>query len=114
MFVLVIVYIVLCLGVGYLGIDRKMGFWGYFFFALFFSPILALLMVLVSDRRAKPPDPPSPAQVSELILSNALLRDDLKEALEANRRLLERMERERAAGPIIVEKPNVVVERPPQ
>lgn len=107
MFILLIIYVILCIGVGYLGIDRKMGFWGYFFFALFFSPILALLMVLVSDRKAKPPDPPSPAQVNDLILSNALLRDDLKEALEANRRLLERIERERAAERV-VERPTRV------
>lgn len=51
MTLLFILYFLICLGVGYLGIDRRMGFWGYFFFSLAFSPIIGLLLVLVSDQR---------------------------------------------------------------
>ena len=93
MLYLFIIYFVLCLGVGYLGAGRKMGFWGYFFFALFFSPIIALLLVLVSDKKAKPPPAPTAEQVIQLIDSNEQLRADLKNALAENRRLIDRIDR---------------------
>jgi hypothetical protein len=91
--ILFLIYFVLCLGIGYLGAGRKMGFWGYFFFALLFSPILALLLVLVSDKRPVPPDPPTSDKVAELIASNTLLRADVTRVLEENKRLLERLDK---------------------
>lgn len=37
--------------VGLLGMNRKMGFWGYFFGSLLLTPLIGLLLVLVSDKR---------------------------------------------------------------
>lgn len=37
--------------IGFLGQHRKMGFWGYFFASLLLSPLLGLLLVILSDRR---------------------------------------------------------------
>ncbi len=44
--------ICLCLSffVGYLGRNRKMGFWGYFFASLFLTPFIGILLVIVSDK----------------------------------------------------------------
>lgn len=36
--------------VGYYGRDRKMGFWGYFFASLLLTPVLGLLLVIVSEK----------------------------------------------------------------
>ncbi|HEU4594571.1 MAG TPA: hypothetical protein VFS10_05325 [Pyrinomonadaceae bacterium] len=93
MLILFLIYFALCLGIGYLGVGRKMGFWGYFFFALFFSPILALLLVLVSDKRPEAPSPASSDKVAELIASNTLLRADVTRVLEENKRLLDRLDK---------------------
>jgi hypothetical protein len=37
--------------VGWMGRNRKFGFWGYFFSSLLFTPIIGLLLVFASDRR---------------------------------------------------------------
>ncbi len=34
---------------GYLGKDRKFGFWGYFFASLLLTPLVGLLLVISSD-----------------------------------------------------------------
>jgi hypothetical protein len=39
--------------VGWIGRDRKFGFWGYFFCSLALTPIVGLVIVLASDRRKK-------------------------------------------------------------
>jgi len=36
------------------GINRKMGFWGYFFSSLLLTPLIGVLLVLVSDPKPKP------------------------------------------------------------
>jgi len=37
-----------------LGINRKMGFWGYFFSSLLLSPLMGILLLLVSDSAKSP------------------------------------------------------------
>ncbi len=37
--------------VGLLGINRKWGFWAYFFASLLMTPLIGLLLVLASDKR---------------------------------------------------------------
>jgi hypothetical protein len=34
-----------------LGMNRKMGFWGYFFSSILLGPLVGILLVLVSDPR---------------------------------------------------------------
>jgi len=33
------------------GWNRKMGFWGYFFSSLIFSPLIGLMLVLISEKK---------------------------------------------------------------
>ncbi len=47
----IIIYFIASLIMGLLGMNRKMGFWGYFFGSLMLTPLIGLLLVLVSDRR---------------------------------------------------------------
>lgn len=47
-------YIAFSALIGYLGKDRKFGFWGYFASAFIFTPIIGLIIVLASDKRAIP------------------------------------------------------------
>jgi len=51
---LVVANIFLSLLIGLLGINRKLGFWGYFFGSLLFTPLIGLLLLLASDPRPKP------------------------------------------------------------
>jgi len=48
---LFVIYIVLCIGLGVLGMNRKFGFWGYLFGSLLLSPLIGLILVLASDVR---------------------------------------------------------------
>jgi hypothetical protein len=50
---LILFWVVGSLIVALLGINRKFGFWGYFFFSLIFTPILGILLVLASDPRKR-------------------------------------------------------------
>lgn len=45
---LVVLYLILCLGVGALGMNRKFGFWGYFFGSILLTPVIGALLVLAS------------------------------------------------------------------
>ena len=45
------IYFACCLLVALFGIRRRMGFWGYLFFSMIFSPILGLIVLLVSGRK---------------------------------------------------------------
>ena len=38
---------------GYLGRNKRMGFWGYFFAALFLTPFVGAILLLVSDNKKK-------------------------------------------------------------
>jgi hypothetical protein len=46
-----IYYIGICLIIGLLGINKKFGFWGYFFGAMLFSPLIGVILLLASDNR---------------------------------------------------------------
>lgn len=46
--------IVVSIVVGPLGRNRKFGFWGYFFASLLLTPILGLLLVIASGKKARP------------------------------------------------------------
>ncbi|HEX3728935.1 MAG TPA: hypothetical protein VHV47_03965 [Opitutaceae bacterium] len=48
----ILTYIALSLLVGYIGKDRKFGFWGYFACAFVLTPIIGLVVVLASDKKA--------------------------------------------------------------
>jgi hypothetical protein len=48
-FVIIILYLVLCLVVAFLGRKRKWGFWGYLWSSILFSPLLGLIFLLASD-----------------------------------------------------------------
>ncbi len=43
--------------VGYIGKNRKFGFWGYFFLSILFTPIVGLVTVFASDKRPAPAAP---------------------------------------------------------
>ncbi|OQX11467.1 MAG: hypothetical protein BWK80_44690 [Desulfobacteraceae bacterium IS3] len=45
-----ILYVIFSLFIGLSGYNRKMGFWGYFFSSLLFTPVIGLLLVLVSEK----------------------------------------------------------------
>lgn len=48
-----VIYLLLSALIGYLGKDRKFGFWGYFACAFILTPIIGLVIVLASDKKAK-------------------------------------------------------------
>lgn len=37
--------------IGYFGRNRKMGFWGYLFASILLTPVIGLLLVIVSDKK---------------------------------------------------------------
>jgi uncharacterized membrane protein YiaA len=47
----IIVSLVASLLIGLFGANRKLGFWGYFFGSLLFTPFIGLVLLLASDRR---------------------------------------------------------------
>lgn len=46
---------VLSLVVAFLGRNRKLGFWGYFFASLLLTPLLGAILVIISAPAAAPP-----------------------------------------------------------
>lgn len=46
-----ILYVALCLIVGWVGHARKPGFIGYFLLSILFTPVLPLLFILLTHRR---------------------------------------------------------------
>jgi hypothetical protein len=59
MLLLSLLYVGLCALVGYIGRDRKFGFWGYLLASLLISPIIGFLLVLASDKRPAAPAAPA-------------------------------------------------------
>lgn len=45
------IMIILSAIVALMGMNRKFGFWGYFFASMLLSPLIGLFLVLASDRR---------------------------------------------------------------
>ncbi len=54
---IILINFLVCLVIALAGSKRKMGFWGYLFASLFLSPILGILLLLVSDPKHKPVKP---------------------------------------------------------
>ena len=48
-FLLVLVNIVLSYFIGFLGRNRKLGFWGHFFGSLLLTPVIGLLLIVATD-----------------------------------------------------------------
>jgi hypothetical protein len=55
-----IVYVIFCLLAGLCGIQRRLGFWGTFIISLFITPVLMLLVLLLTapSPRAESQGPP--------------------------------------------------------
>jgi len=49
--ILILVNIVLAYFIGFLGRNRKLGFWGNFFASLLLTPIIGLLLIVATDPR---------------------------------------------------------------
>ena len=48
----VLLYLLLCAVVAYFGKNRKLGFWGYLFASMLFTPIIGVVLLLASDKKA--------------------------------------------------------------
>jgi hypothetical protein len=48
---LVLIYLVLCLVAGIVGRDRRIGFWGFLFCSMVFTPIISLLFLYFATPR---------------------------------------------------------------
>lgn len=48
---MILAWIFASLLVAFFGMNRKFGFWGYFFGSLLLSPFLGVILVLASDSR---------------------------------------------------------------
>ena len=46
---LILVNIVLSYFIGFLGRNRKLGFWGHFFCSLLLTPVIGLLLIVATD-----------------------------------------------------------------
>ncbi len=46
-------YIIICFFIALLGMNRRFGFWGYFFGALLLTPFVGLLLVIASDPKKR-------------------------------------------------------------
>jgi len=49
--IMILVSIVLAYFIGFLGRNRKLGFWGHFFASLLLTPIFGLLLIVATDPR---------------------------------------------------------------
>ena len=49
--ILILVNIVLAYFIGFLGRNRKLGFWGHFFASLLLTPVIGLLLIIATDPR---------------------------------------------------------------
>ncbi|QTA87805.1 hypothetical protein [Desulfonema magnum] len=47
------IYFASCLVIALAGVNKKMGFWGYLFCSIIFSPLIGLMVVLVSEKTKK-------------------------------------------------------------
>lgn len=50
---LYLLIIIASIVIGLIGINRKFGFWGYFFASLLLTPIVGILLLLASDPKKK-------------------------------------------------------------
>jgi len=47
----ILIYSVASLIIAFFGVNRKFGFWGYFFGSLLFTPFIGLILLFASDKR---------------------------------------------------------------
>jgi len=47
--IIIFVFIVLAYFIGFLGRNRKLGFWGHFFCSLLLTPVIGLLLIAATD-----------------------------------------------------------------
>lgn len=52
--IIISLYIVLCIIIAWIGSNRKLGSWGYFFCSLALTPFVGIIVLLASDKRSKP------------------------------------------------------------
>ena len=48
---LILFHILASIVVGFIGMNRKFGFWGYFFASIALTPFIGILLVLASGKR---------------------------------------------------------------
>ena len=48
-----LIYFASCLVLAIAGINRKMGFWGYLFCSIILSPLIGLMVLMVSEKKTK-------------------------------------------------------------
>ncbi|WP_022851247.1 hypothetical protein [Limisalsivibrio acetivorans] len=47
-------YLCICIAVGMFGINKKFGFWGYFFASLLLTPVMGVILLLASgDKKVR-------------------------------------------------------------
>jgi len=46
-----LIYLLFCFLIAVAGWNRRMGFWGYLFASVLFSPLIGLMLFLVSEKR---------------------------------------------------------------
>ncbi len=46
-----LLYILVCFLIACIGINRKFGFWGYFFGSLLLTPIIGVILIAASDKK---------------------------------------------------------------
>ncbi|MBF0099746.1 MAG: hypothetical protein HQK77_02450 [Desulfobacterales bacterium] len=51
--IILLIYTGLSLIIGLFGINKKFGFWGYFFGSMVLTPLIGLLLVFASDPKKK-------------------------------------------------------------
>ena len=51
-----VLYVLICLLIGYLGKYRKFGFWGYTIAAFLLTPLMGILLLIASDERPRQKD----------------------------------------------------------
>jgi len=43
--ILILIYIFLCMVAGYMGRNKRLGYWGFFFCSILFTPFISLLFM---------------------------------------------------------------------
>lgn len=48
-----LIYLAVCLLVGLFGMNRKLGFWGYFFGSIALTPLIGAVLLFASDKKPR-------------------------------------------------------------
>lgn len=52
-----VIYVLFSLFLGFLGTNKKMGFWGYFFGSLLLTPLIGIILLCASDKVKRKVEP---------------------------------------------------------